>query len=49
MPSKIAEKIIKNNIIVDSFVVGEDCLGLKCITFASGGKCYCVKDLNATL
>ena len=30
-------------------MVGENCVGLKAITFASGGKCYCPKNLNAGL
>lgn len=37
---------MKNGIILDSFVVGENCIGLKTITHCSGGKCYKPADLN---
>jgi len=29
--------------------VGSNCQGLKCITHASGGRCYCPPDINAGL
>jgi ubiquitin-conjugating enzyme E2 D/E len=28
-------------IIIDSFVVSNDCVGLKTLTHASNGRCYC--------
>jgi len=37
--------LIENKIIIDSFVVGEDCISLKTLTHASGGRCYCPKVL----
>ena len=40
------QKIIENKIIIDSFVVGENCIGLKTLTHASGGRCYCPQKLN---
>lgn len=43
--SQIARKIIENNIVLDSFVVGGECNDLKAITLASGGKCFYPKDL----
>jgi len=45
-PDVIVKRIIKNKIILDSFVVSFDCDGLKKITFASGGKCYCPTTIN---
>lgn len=39
------KQIIENQIIMDSFVVGENCVGLKTLTHASGGRCYCPKQL----
>ena len=36
----IAKRIVKERIIIDSFVAGNSCSGLKKITFASGGKCF---------
>jgi len=39
-PETIVKKIVKNKIVLDSFVVSSDCVGLKTITFASGGRCY---------
>jgi len=41
-----AKKVIRNNVILDSFVVGSDANGLKGITLASGGKCYFPKLLD---
>jgi len=46
---EIINKIIHYKIILDSFVVGTSCLGLKTITFASGGYCYCPKSINEGL
>lgn len=43
---EIAQKIITNKIILDSFVVGESCTDLKSITLASGGKCFYPKSLS---
>ena len=42
----IVKKIVANKIILDSFVVGDNCVGLKTITFASGGRCYLPKTIN---
>lgn len=42
----VAKKIIKNNVILDSFVVGTKAIGLKSITLASGGKCYFPETLD---
>lgn len=36
-------------IVMDSFVVGDKCKGLKKITHASGGKCYLPRNLNEGL
>ena len=35
-PHDIVQKIVDSDIIIDSFVVGDKCLGLKAITLASG-------------
>lgn len=40
-----AKKIIENKIILDSFVVGVACEGLKSVTLASGGKCFFPKSM----
>jgi ubiquitin-conjugating enzyme E2 D/E len=48
-PNDVAKLLRKNNIIVDSFVVGSNCKGLKNITHASGGRCYCPPDINVAL
>jgi len=45
-PETIVSKIVSNKILLDSFVVGENCIGLKTITFGSGGRCYCPKTIN---
>jgi hypothetical protein len=37
---EVAKKIIRNKVLLDSFVVGTKARGLKGITLASGGKCY---------
>lgn len=42
----IAKRIIENKIVMDSFVVGEECEDLKSVTLASGGKCFFPKTLN---
>lgn len=42
---KAAEIIKKNNIILDSFVVGTNCVGLKAITLTAGGKCYLSRNI----
>jgi len=39
-PDYIVERLMKNKIILDSFVVGGDCLQLKNITHQCKGKCY---------
>jgi len=44
-PEEIARRIVANRIILDSFVVSHDSVGLKTITHASGGRCYCPEDL----
>lgn len=46
---KAAMLILKNKIILDSFVVESFCSGLKNITLASGGRCYCPQSLNQGL
>lgn len=38
--------LLDSNILVDSFVVGSNCEGLKCITFGAGGKCYLTRDIQ---
>lgn len=48
-PEEVAKQIILNRIILDSFVVSDSCQGLKTITHASGGRCYCPSDLNIGL
>lgn len=45
-PEKVAREIVVNGIVLDSFVVSENSVGLKTITHASGGRCYCPKNLN---
>ena len=45
-PQDLVKEIIENKIIIDSFVVSESCVGLKTLTHASGGRCYCPKELN---
>ncbi|KAL4455086.1 hypothetical protein ABPG74_006468 [Tetrahymena malaccensis] len=40
-PGEVAALILKNRIILDSFVVSQQSLQLKAITHASGGRCYC--------
>ena len=42
----VTKRIIDNDIILDSFVVGEECHELKSITYASGGKCFFSKSLK---
>ena len=44
-----AQLLVDSHILVDSFVVGSNCEGLKCITFAAGGKCYLARDLQESL
>ena len=44
-PETLVRDIILNDIIVDAFVVGTNCIGLKTIAHASQGRCYCPKDL----
>jgi len=44
-PEEVARRIVENRIILDSFVVSHDSVGLKTITHASGGRCYCPEDL----
>ncbi len=39
-PIKLALKLIKNKIVLDSFVVGKKCLGLKALTYSTGGKAF---------
>ena len=41
--------IKKNQILLDSFVVSSNCIGLKTITHASGGRCYCPQTLLSGL
>lgn len=43
---QVAEQLIKNKIVVDSFVVSKNCKALKNITQASGGRCYCPESLS---
>lgn len=38
-----------SNILIDSFVVGSNCEGLKSITFAAGGKCYLTRNIQESL
>lgn len=45
-PSELVKKIFDHKIIIDSFVVGKDCVGLKTLTHASNGRCYCPTDLG---
>jgi len=45
-PENVAREIVINGIILDSFVVSEKAIGLKTITHASGGRCYCPRNLN---
>lgn len=40
-PSEVAHSIVVNRIVLDSFVVSKGSVGLKTITHASGGRCYC--------
>ncbi|CAD8150339.1 unnamed protein product [Paramecium octaurelia] len=45
-PNTLVQKIFDHKIIIDSFVVGENCVGLKTLTHASNGRCYCPRDLG---
>lgn len=45
-PQALVKKIIQNGIVIDSFVVYKDCIGLKTLTHASGGRCYSPVDIN---
>lgn len=45
----LAEKLINNFIIMDSFVVGPNCNSLKSLTFACGGRCYYPETLESGL
>ncbi|KAL4472088.1 hypothetical protein ABPG72_001086 [Tetrahymena utriculariae] len=44
-PEEVAKQIVMNRITLDSFVVSKESFGLKTITHASGGRCYCPQDL----
>ncbi len=44
-PTEVAKRIVQNRIVLDSFVVSNDSTELKTITHASGGRCYCPKNL----
>lgn len=44
-----AAKLIKNNIVIDSFVAGSNCEGLKALTFAAGGRCYLTRNIEESL
>jgi ubiquitin-protein ligase len=44
-----SQLLIDHHILVDSFVVGSNCEGLKCISFAAGGKCYLARDIQESL
>jgi len=45
-PETIVKKIVENRIILDSFIVGDNCPGLKKVTFACGGRCYQPRTIN---
>lgn len=44
-----ARLLIDSDILVDSFVAGGNCEGLKCITMAAGGKCYLTREIQESL
>ncbi|CAD8083491.1 unnamed protein product [Paramecium sonneborni] len=44
-PQSLISRIFENQIIIDSFVVSNDCQGLKTLTHASSGRCYCPQTL----
>lgn len=44
-PKTLIKRIFEHKIIIDSFVVGKNCKGLKTLTHASNGRCYCPTDL----
>ncbi|CAD8063375.1 unnamed protein product [Paramecium primaurelia] len=44
-PQSLISKIFENQIIIDSFVVNDDCVGLKTLTHATNGRCYCPQTL----
>ncbi|CAD8137345.1 unnamed protein product [Paramecium octaurelia] len=48
-PEFIAQTIVQNQIILDSFVVYDKCDGLKQITKAAGGQCFCPKTIQEGL
>lgn len=48
-PQDVANYIVKNRIILDSFVVYDKCNSLKQITMATGGKCFCPKSIQEGL
>ncbi|CAD8059537.1 unnamed protein product [Paramecium sonneborni] len=48
-PEFIAKTIVENQIILDSFVVYDKCDGLKQITKAAGGQCFCPKTIQEGL
>ena len=47
--SMALDAVLKHNIIMDSFAHGEDCVGMKVISKASGGKCFLMKDFEQSL
>nr|BAA09092.1 ubiquitin-conjugating enzyme [Paramecium tetraurelia] len=44
-PQSLVNRIFENQIIIDSFVVNNDCVGLKTLTHATNGRCYCPQTL----
>ncbi|CAD8206904.1 unnamed protein product [Paramecium pentaurelia] len=48
-PIKVAESILQNQIILDSFVVSNDCSDLKKITKATGGQCFSPQTIQEGL
>ncbi|CAD8106696.1 unnamed protein product [Paramecium primaurelia] len=48
-PIKVAESILQNQIILDSFVVSNNCSDLKKITKATGGQCFSPQTIQEGL
>jgi ubiquitin-conjugating enzyme E2 D/E len=46
---KAARAVQDAGIVLDSFVVGPECEGLKTITFATGGYCYCPNGIDEAM
>lgn len=45
----LADMMIQHDIVIDSFAVGANCEGLKKLTFACGGKCYLMRNMQESL